>query len=142
MKATECAYCVDANVLLRYLTQDVQDQYLKAESTMKAVENGDFRVFCDPVTLSEVVWALLKFYSLTGEQIWEGLAPIVKSDCFVLPDKPRYVRALELLSKGMDHYGDACACAAAMEKCGGKLLSFDKALSKVNGIQRLEQPTP
>ena len=142
MKVSDDTYCIDANVILRYLTQDVARQYDKASVIMKAVENGEIAVFCDPVTLSEVVWALTKSYGLSGERIWNGLAPILKSDGFLVPDKARYIRALQLFAESIDHFGDACACAAAMEKGKGRVFSFDRDLSKVEGVTRLESPKP
>jgi hypothetical protein len=34
-------------------------------------------------------------------------------------------------------FGDACACAAALQRCEGRLVSFDRKLSGVDGISRL-----
>jgi len=90
------------------------------------------------VTLAEVVWVLGRIYGLSRQQIQEGLAPIVATSAFLMPDKARYIRALELYSTSIPHFGDACACAAALETCEGKLFSFDKELSGVDGITRLE----
>ncbi len=142
MKASSDVYCIDANVILRYLTQDVAEQFQQASAIMKAVESGEITVFCDPVTLSEVVWALKKYYELPAKRIWKGLAPIIKANGFVIPDKARYIRALQLFSESIDHFGDACACASATEKSGGRVFSFDKDLSGVEGVTRLEGLTP
>ena len=46
-----------------------------------------------------------------------------------------------MYSESMRDFGDACACAAAMEKCEGRLLSLDRDLSKVPDIQRTEEPS-
>ena len=60
-------------------------------------------------------------------------------DGFVIPDKERYVRALGLFASRVPHFRDACACAAALEECKGRLLSFDRELSRVDGVQRTEE---
>ena len=138
MKAWSKAYAIDANVILRYLTRDVEHQYLAAVAIMDAVQDGKLTVLCEPVTLAEIVWVLQKVYSLSRQQIHDGLSPILASGSFQMPDKRRYVRALELYTASVPHFGDACACAAALETCGGRLLSFDKDLSNVVGIERLE----
>jgi predicted nucleic-acid-binding protein len=66
------------------------------------------------------------------------LEPIIKAEGFIVPNKDRYIRALKLYSESVSHFGDACACAAALEDCDGRLLSFDRKLSGVDGIRRTE----
>ena len=139
MKDANDLFTIDANFILRYFVGDVEDQYKKAESVLLGVEKGSARVFCDPVTLSEVVWVLRKFYELDAADVANALLPLVSLSGFVLPNKARYVAALRLHASGVDHFGDACACAAAAEHCGGRLLSFDRELSKIPGIKRLEE---
>jgi predicted nucleic-acid-binding protein len=131
-------YAIDANVILRYLTRDVEEQYQKAACIMEAVQDDMIQVFCEPVTLAEVVWVLGRLYGLSRQQIYEGLAPVIATRAFQMPNKARYIRALELHSTTIPHFGDACACAAALETCEGRLFSFDKALSGIDGIERLE----
>ncbi len=103
------------------------------------MDKGRIELLCDPVTLAEIVFVLGSFYKLTREQIHEIMEPIVAAKGFAIPDKDRYVRALELYGYSVSHFGDACACAAAIEHCEGRLLSFDKKLSGVEKIRRLEE---
>lgn len=138
MKASSERYAIDANVILRYVVRDVEEQYQKAVVILNAVQDEEIEVLCDPVTLAEVVFVLGKVYGLPRQQIRDGLSPIVAAKAFHIPDKARYVRALELYAASVPHFGDACACAAALEGCGGKLLSFDKSLTRTTGIKRLE----
>lgn len=138
MRAATEEYVIDANVMLRYLVRDVEDQYQRAAAVMEAVQDGRALVLCEPVTLAEVVWVLSKVYGFAPRQVSEGLLPIAEAESFHIPNKPRYVRALELFGDSVPHFGDACICAAAIETCEGRLLSFDKALSGVAGIERLE----
>jgi predicted nucleic acid-binding protein len=129
---------IDANVILRYLLRDNEQQYERAAAILQAVDRGEARVACDPVTLAEVVWVLSARYGLPNHEISEGLAPLVKAEGFVMPAKGRYIRALELFAGSVKHFGDACACATALEGCEGRLYSFDRKLSSVAGIQRTE----
>ena len=138
MRTSDKMFSIDANVILRYLTQDDEGLSAKAAAIMEGVEDGLISVSCDPVTLAEVVWVLASYYKLPGEAISEGLAPILKADGFAMPNKARYIRALELYSSSVSHFGDACACAAALEECDGRLLSFDREPSGVKGIRRAE----
>lgn len=132
-------YAVDANVIVRYLTRDHEELWRKADALVRAMDDGRIELLCDPVTLAEVVFVLGSFYKLPREQIFDIMEPIVTSKGFAIPDKSRYIKALELYGNSVAHFGDACACAAAIEHCEGRLLSFDKKLSSVESIQRLEE---
>ena len=131
-------YAVDANVMLRYLLRDNEEQWAKADALMHEMENGRLQLLCDPVQLAEIVWVLKSVYGLQREQIANSLVSIVSASSFHVPDKDRYVHALNLYGTSVRDFGDACACAAALEECEGRLLSFDRKLSSVEGISRLE----
>lgn len=138
MKASISAYAIDANVILRYLLHDIEDQWARADALMREMEDGKVRVICDSVILAEVVWTLKSFYKLDPLVISQTLVPLISNKSFYIFDKDHYIHALELYGASTRDWGDACACAAALEQCEGRLLSFDKQLSKVDGIQRLE----
>ena len=132
------AYSMDTNVIVRFLTKDDVILHGKAEEIMRAITQGRVRIACDPVILAEVVWVLSSYYRLPKADISKALLAIVKPDNILIPNKSRYIRALEIFGKGQAHFGDACACAAAIEDCEGRLFSFDRELSKVAGIHRSE----
>ena len=138
MKASTERYTIDANFILRYILRDVEEHYQKAVAIMDALWDGRISVYCDPVTLSEVVWVLKSFYSIPADVIRDTLKPILTCEGFVLPEKQSYLRALDMFAASISHFGDACACADALEKSKGKLLSFDRKLSNVPDIIRVE----
>jgi hypothetical protein len=45
---------------------------------------------------------------------------------------------MELFGGPVDHFGDAC-CSAALDETEGRLLSFDKSLSKAPRITQREE---
>ena len=130
---------IDANVILRYLLGDDEEFAEKSAGILQAVERGEAAVVCDSVALAEVVWVLSSYYGLPSREISEGLSPLLKADRFLVACKGRYIRALELFAESVKHFGDACACAAALEECEGRLYSFDRKLSSVPGIHRTEE---
>ena len=131
-------YAIGADIILRYIKQEGGDLQQKAERILDAVADGRLTVSCDPVTLPEVVWVLESVYEFTPSEIAVALEPFLQCDSFVVPQKQRYQEALHLYATTVPDYGDACACAAAVEGCGGRLISFDRKLSRAEGIQRLE----
>ena len=138
MKRSVDVYSIDANVIVRFLVGDDPKLSGKASDILRGVESGKTVVTCDPVNLAEVVWVLRSFYGLSNKQISDGLEPLLGAEGFLMPNKERYVRALKLFSETTPHFGDACACAAALQDCEGRLYSFDVKLSKVKGIERRE----
>ncbi len=139
MKASSNVHTVDANVILRYLLRDNEAHWQKADATIRAVIDGNASLACDPVTLAEIVFALGSIYKLTRQRICQLLTPLLKTEGFILPNKDLYIRALELYDTAVPHFGDACACALAMDISEGRLLSFDKKLSNVPGVTRMEE---
>lgn len=141
MKDSEPAcYQIDANVILRYVARDNPDHFVKARCILEGMQRGDLVLDCDPVTLGEVVWVLKSFYKIANADIVIGLLPIIQSPRFRMPNKDRYLDALTLFGTSVSSYGDACCCAAALESCAGRLFSFDRALSGVPGVERMEEP--
>jgi len=139
MSSVPARFAIDANVILRGLLLDNRELSDKAIAILKAVEEGRSAVYCDPVTLAEVVWVLWRSYQRSRQDIASALKPIVQAEGFHMPGKDRYLRALDLYGTTVEHFGDACACAGALEECEGKLCSFDRKLSSVPGVERLEQ---
>lgn len=129
---------VDANVILRFLVHDDDELYAKAAAVFKAMGDGRIKLLCDPVLLAEVIWVSASFYKIPRVVIAEGLLSLLRAGGFVVPNKEHYIEALRLYADQVPHFGDACACAAAIEKCDGKLLSFDRRLSAVEGVSRFE----
>jgi predicted nucleic acid-binding protein len=131
-------WAVDANIVLRFLLRDVPHQWSQAATIWKAVREGRIIAQWDPVTLSEVVWVLSSQYTVPNAVISELLLGLVQQTGVVMPGKDRYVRALRLFASEVPHFGDACLCAAALETSEGRLLSFDRKLSPVPGIERAD----
>ncbi|MDI9369987.1 MAG: type II toxin-antitoxin system VapC family toxin [Synergistaceae bacterium] len=127
-------YCIDANVILRFLLGDNEELGPAAEAVMLAVERGDLSVWCDSVILAEVVWVLSSFYKVERAKITECLLPLLKMKHFVMAEKDRMISALELFSGPVPHFGDACLCAVARDVSEGRIISFDKKLKNAPGI--------
>jgi len=130
---------VDANVILRYLLRDDRKLAEKARAMWQAVEEGRLVAVCDPVTLAEVVFVLSSVYGLANGEIADLLMSLLLSKQVVMSDKERYLHALRLFAHSVKHFGDACACARALDECEGRLYSFDRALSAVQGVDRREE---
>jgi predicted nucleic acid-binding protein len=140
MSSAATRWVLDANVLLRYLLRDDERLAGKARRAFQAVEDGQIEAVLEPVTLAEAVFVMGSVYQVPRGEISEALLSLLQADGVVMAQKARYLAALRLFGGPLAHFGDACACAAALEECEGRLLSFDRKLSAVPGIQRRETP--
>lgn len=134
------SFALDANVILRFILRDHEELSPKAREIMEAASDGRIAVHCDPVIVAEVVYVLGSHYGASRARIVEALERVLKPESTVMPCKERYLRALRIYAETSAHFGDACVCAAALEECDGRLLSFDRELSKIEGITRSEGP--
>jgi len=138
MSSARRAAAIDANVILRFLSRDQEELFAKSQAILEAVEGGRAQVECDPVTLAEVVWVLGSFYRLPRQEVAAVLQPLLSLPGFLMPHKDGYLHALRLFGDTVSHFGDACACACALDGCEGRLYSFDRQLSAVEGVDRRE----
>ncbi|GAB1400034.1 PIN domain-containing protein [Aminivibrio sp.] len=125
---------IDANIILRFLLKDDAELSPCAREILLSVQDERLRVFCDPVNFAEVVWVLSSFYKVGRREIRDLLLPLLQLENFILPDKERMMKALELFALSVPHFGDACLCAAAIDMTEGEIISFDKKMKSVKGI--------
>lgn len=125
---------IDANIILRFLLKDDAELSPRAREILLSVQDERLRVFCDPVNFAEVVWVLSSFYKVGRREIRDLLLPLLQLENFILPDKERMMKALELFALSVPHFGDACLCAAAIDMTEGEIISFDKKVKSVKGI--------
>jgi predicted nucleic acid-binding protein len=132
-------WTIDANVILRYVLADHAQLTARARTLWHALDEGRIRLACDPVTLAEVVWVLSSAHQYPRERISAALIKVFSLEGVEMLGKERYLHALELFAGPVPHFGDACACALALEETEGRLFSFDRKLSSVPGITRAEK---
>lgn len=138
MKNSPEIYAIDANVVLRYLLRDHTELSTKANDIFANIENGAVIVELDPINLAEIIFVMQKVYKQKPTDIAAAMLALIQHEHIIIEGKERYIRALHLYAGGITHFGDACACSAAIERSEGRLLSFDRKLSNVPGVLRRE----
>ncbi|MBR2835507.1 MAG: PIN domain-containing protein [Coriobacteriales bacterium] len=115
---------VDANVILRYLLNDVEEQ---SEYAKKVIEQG-----CEITAevLAEVVYVLKGVYQVPKEEISALLTALL--DIVYLDRHAEAVYALELFkTKSLDFVD--CLLAAQHMVSDRKIITFDKKLNMIVG---------
>ena len=69
---------IDANVILRYLLKDNKKFYKEAEALFDDVFSGKKKIWIMHSVIAEVVYVLLKLYSVPRKEIAEVLTELVK----------------------------------------------------------------
>ena len=115
---------IDTNVILRYLLNDIQEQ---ADKASKIIEEGAKSY---PEIIAEVVYVLVKLYSVPREKINEIISPITYEITF---ENAEIIRsALENFSQTKFDFVD-CHLLARKQILNESIFTFDKKL--VNSLK-------
>lgn len=129
---------IDANVILRYLTNDVPEQARRAEELLKKVEAGSEEVFLPDIILADIIWILEGYYKQGREKIRGWMIAILSLPGLVFSDKDVALHALDIyVEKGID-WSDAFAASQMIDRRIIEIYSFDKHFDRVDSIIRME----
>jgi predicted nucleic-acid-binding protein len=116
---------VDANIILRYLLEDVPQQAVEAASI---IENNRIRISVE--VLSEVVYVLEKVYKTSREDINLSLTDLLVNANIELLDRDVILVGLEYFSTRKLDFVD-CILAGYAKVKDAKIHTFDTALKKL-----------
>jgi predicted nucleic acid-binding protein len=132
---------LDANVIVRVLTNDVPAMADAARILFDRIEAGEEEVKLLEATVAEVVYVLgsRANYNRSREWITDRLISLLAITGFRMEHKSRCVHALELFAATRAiSFADALVAAAALEQSPSEVYSFDQGFDRVEGITRLE----
>ena len=113
---------VDANVVLRYLLHDDENQFPTAERT---IHGGAYLL---PEVLAEIVYVLRDVYSIPREEIASRLQLLTDE---VLSEHPEILKsALALFGATKLDFVD-CLLASYNNHLGDEVVSFDRKLNRL-----------
>ena len=87
---------IDTNIILRFLTGDIPEQFEKSKRLIKRIEERKEKVFLPLLCAFEVVFTLEKFYQIPKEEIEEKLSLLLSLKGIHLPLKTLFLQALSL----------------------------------------------
>lgn len=125
-------YC-DANIILRYLLRDNDEQY---NISRDIIENEE--VFLLNEVTAEIVYVLIKVYSIEKKKVCTILKKLFLYRNINFYSKNVILEALDLFSKNSIDYVDCILCAYSNIE-GRKIKSFDKkVISYVNLTEKIK----
>jgi len=123
-------YC-DANIILRYLLRDNEEQY---KISMNIIETEE--IFILNEVTAEIVYVLIKTYSIEKKKVCGVLRKLFLHQNINFYSKNVILNALDIFSKNSIDYVDCILCAYNKVE-GQKIKSFDKkVISYINSSEK------
>ncbi len=129
---------VDANIIIRFLTGEPDEQAERAARLFEAVDQGIVSLRLEDVVLAEVVWTLSSYYRMTKAEIASALLELLAAEGLQNPDKPALQVALILFRDRNLDFADALLAARILDARQAQLYSFDRDFDRVPGVRRRE----
>jgi predicted nucleic-acid-binding protein len=125
---------VDANVILRYLLNDNQEQSKKAQEIL---EEKNITVRFE--VIAEVVYVLYGVYQISRKEISHIIIEFLQPENILVEDKHTLIMALDYYSCKKLDFVDLVLLAYAKNH-HSKIISFDKKLNKeIGNLQKREE---
>lgn len=129
---------VDANVIVRLITNDPEDMADCAARLFEQVDEGALELVIDGIVLAETVWVLSSFYGFSAHEIAPGLATLLTNDGIVSEDKTELLQALALYDKKNIDFVDALVAVRMLKRGISEVYSFDRHFDRLQSISRIQ----
>lgn len=128
---------VDANVILRFITNDPPEMAEKAGELFASADAGDVELTVDSTIIAEVVWVLQSFYGFTPAEIAPILQAFLVSDSIASEEKVQLAQALVLYEEKNVDFVDALLAVRMTAHGITDVYSFDRHFDRFESIHRL-----
>ncbi|KKQ75255.1 MAG: PilT protein domain protein [Candidatus Woesebacteria bacterium GW2011_GWB1_38_5b] len=126
-------YFLDANIFLRYITNDSKYLSPKAEKVFQAIGKREINGFANILVLHEVIYTLEHAYNTKRNIIVEKISKLIKLSNldFLDIDKIQFLESLRDYERIKVDFPD-CIYKQIAKKDKLKILSFDKDFQRIN----------
>ena len=131
------AYLLDANILLRYLTNDHLDHGAAAKKLFADAGAGKLSLRIPFIAITEAVFTLQRHYGVDRADIGRELLKLLTAPGVSLTCPHWILEAVEDYQIRNVSFGDACLAAEAKADQTA-VVSFDRGLDKFPGLKRHE----
>ncbi|MGQ0532258.1 MAG: PIN domain-containing protein [Caulobacteraceae bacterium] len=124
---------IDTNVLVRVIARDDRRQ---TDAAVRAIANG---AWVSNVVLAEATWVLKTYFGRSRDEIADIVEVLLNHDTIVLQDTDAAKEALTAFrtQKGVS-FSDCLILEIARKAQHTPLCTFDRDLSKLEGVEQLE----
>lgn len=133
---------VDANVFLRYLTDDVPEQAERVEDLLRRASSGEVALVTSALVVAEIVWTLESYYGLAKAEVAEKVLAILNTSGLEVEDAEILAEATILYSGANVDFADAYHGAGIRAQRIRCAYTFDrKHFARMEGIVPLSPGT-
>jgi uncharacterized protein len=127
---------IDANVIVRYKTNDHPDMAQRSRAFIEKVNQG-LEVYLSEAVISEAVYVLTSksLYHLSREEVKSYLTHIINLRGVVVSNKAIVLRALGLFSTTKLDFVDVLLAAYVEAGKFEHIITFDEKITKATGIK-------
>ncbi len=125
---------VDTNILVRHLTGDPPE--LAARATGYLADASE--LYLADLIAAETVYVLESYYEAPREQIATAMRALVSMRSVVTVDPALLLRTIEVYENDRLDFAEAYLVACAESTGTGRVVSFDRAIDRVNTVERIE----
>ena len=125
---------VDTNILVRHLVGDPPDMARRATAFLASEEN----LYLADLIVAETVYVLESFYEIDRPRISDAIRSLLAMASVRVVDAPVLLRTFALYEEVRLDFADAYLVACAESTGVGKIASFDRAISRILTVERIE----
>jgi predicted nucleic acid-binding protein len=125
---------IDTNILVRHLTGDPPSQARRATDFLAKADE----LLLTDVVAAEVVYVLESFYEVERPRVAELMRAIVGFPSMIVLDAALLLRALEIYEVDRLDFAEAYLVASAEASGVGVVASFDRSITRVPTVRRIE----
>ena len=128
---------VDTNILVRHLTGDPPAMARRATGYLAAEPD----LFLVDLIVAETVYVLESFYEAPRQQVATAIRSLVAFDSITCVDPALLLRAIEVYESDRLDFAEAYLVACAESTGVRRVASFDRAIDRVETVERAEPPS-
>lgn len=125
-------YFVDANIFLRFLTEDDKKKARDCEEFFKRAQKGKILLITNLLVVAEIVWVMLSFYKLHKEEIAEKVRVAIEPEWLMIEEKDILLEALIVFEEEKVDFIDAFNFVWARRKGVDRIISYDEDFDKLD----------
>ncbi|OGD92607.1 hypothetical protein A2697_00400 [Candidatus Curtissbacteria bacterium RIFCSPHIGHO2_01_FULL_41_44] len=121
---------VDTNFFLRFLLEDIDDQYLEAKQLFLEGAQAKATLVTSTIVFFEIYWVLHSFYGRKKKELIAILVKILSMTFIILEERTVLTESLNLFQKTNFSLEDCYNLSYAKDKSAKDFKSFDVKLAK------------
>lgn len=123
---------IDANIWLRYLVADQEEQFIQCRNLINTIQEGTIHAYTSSLVFLEVSYVLFSVYKISQKEIDKDITALLNLRGLVIVDMTQFRHAFSLHQKTGIKLAD-CLIATQVP-AGVTLVTYDRDFSKLSGV--------